>query len=53
VDHWLTFCLGPLACSGPELQQAVTYIDSVLQPVTFLVGDAVTVADYEVSVIIV
>jgi len=48
VDHWLTFALGPLSCAGAELAKALTYLDSVLQPVTFLVGDAVTVADYEV-----
>ena len=48
MDHWLTFCLGPLTCSGEDLAQAVTYLDTVLKPVTFLVGDSVTVADYEV-----
>jgi len=47
VDHWLTFCLGPLSCAA-ELAKALSYLDSVLQPVSTLVGDIVTVADYEV-----
>ena len=47
VDHWLTFSLGPLSCPA-ELARSVSYLDSVLQPATFLVGDTVTVADYEV-----
>jgi len=40
VDHWLTFCLGPLSC-GAELPRALTYLESVLLPTTFLVGTAV------------
>jgi bifunctional glutamyl/prolyl-tRNA synthetase len=40
VDHWLTFCLGPLSC-GAELQAGLVYLDSVLVPATFLVGNAV------------
>jgi hypothetical protein len=40
VDHWLTFCLGPLSC-GAELQRGLVYLDSVLLPTTFLVGSAV------------
>jgi len=47
VDHWLTFALGPLSCPA-ELSSAVTYLDSVLTPITFLVGEFATVADYEV-----
>ena len=47
VDHWLTFSLGPLSCSS-ELQGSVSYLDSVLLPATFLVGDSVSIADYEV-----
>ena len=47
VDHWLTFSLGPLACPG-ETEKSLSYLDSVLQPATFLVGDSVTIADYEV-----
>jgi len=47
VDHWLTFTLGPLSCSS-DLSKAVPYLDSVLQPSTWLVGDKVSIADYEV-----
>jgi len=47
VDHWLTFALGPLSCPA-ELSSAVTYLDSILAPITFLVGELATVADYEV-----
>jgi len=45
VDHWLTFCLGPLSCTA-ELTNAVTYLDQVLKPSTFLVGQSLTIADY-------
>ena len=47
VDHWLTFSLGPLTCPG-EREKSLSYLDSVLQPATFLVGDSVTIADCEV-----
>ena len=47
IDHWLTFSLGPLSCAA-EVNSTVTYLETVLQPATFLVGDSVTVADYEV-----
>ena len=45
VDHWLSFCLGPLSCLS-ELKNAINYLDNVLKPATFLVGKAVTIADY-------
>jgi len=45
VDHWLSFCLGPLSCTA-ELTKATGYLDSVLKPVTFLVGHKITIADY-------
>ena len=47
VDNWLTFSLGPLTCPG-ETDKSLSHLDSVLQPSTFLVGDSVTIADYEV-----
>ena len=47
VDHWLTFSLGPLSCQG-EFKNALTYFERVLAPLTFLVGDSVTIADYVV-----
>ena len=45
VDHWLSFTLGPLAHHG-EFRNALTYLDSVLAPITFLVGQDITIADY-------
>jgi len=45
VDHWLSFCLGPLSCSA-ELNRALGYLDNVLKPATYLVGAGVTIADY-------
>jgi len=45
VDHWLSFCLGPLSCES-EFQNGISYLDQVLKPVTFLVGNSVTIADY-------
>ena len=47
IDHWLTFTLGPLANHG-EFKNALTYLDSVLAPVTFLVGESFSIADYVV-----
>ena len=47
VDHWLTFSLGPLSNHG-EFKNALTYFERVLAPLTFLVGDNMTVADYVV-----
>ena len=47
IDHWLTFSLGPLSCAA-EVQSSVAYLETVLQPATFLAGDSVSVADYEV-----
>ena len=38
VDHWLTFSLGPLSCSGPEFEKALLYLDNVLERATYLVG---------------
>ena len=47
IDHWLTFSLGPLGCHG-EFKNALDYLDDVLGPITFLVGDSITIADYVV-----
>ena len=47
IDHWLTFSLGPLGCHG-EFKTALDYLDDVLGPITFLVGDSITIADYVV-----
>ncbi|QQP56174.1 Spermatogenesisassociated protein 5like [Caligus rogercresseyi] len=45
IDHWLAFTLGPLTVN---FQDAVEYLNKVLEPNTFLVGDKVTIADYVV-----
>ena len=45
VDHWLSFCLGPLSCNS-ELIKGFQYLDTVLKPATFLVGSGATIADY-------
>ena len=47
IDHWLTFSLGPLA-NHTEFKNALNYLDGVLGPLTFLVGDSITIADYVV-----
>lgn len=47
IDHWLTFTLGPMANHG-EFRNALTYLDDVLKPLTFLAGSSVSIADYVV-----
>lgn len=47
IDHWLTFSLGPLANAG-EFKNSLDYLESVVGPITFLVGDSATIADYVV-----
>ena len=47
IDHWLTFTLGPLANHG-EFKNALNYLESVLAPITFLVGETISIADYVV-----
>jgi glutathione S-transferase len=47
VDHWLSFTVGPLA-SEAEFERSVAYLDSVLKPITVLVGEKLTIADYVV-----
>ena len=47
IDHWLTFSLGPLSNHG-EFKNALNYFERVLAPLTFLVGDNITIADYVV-----
>lgn len=47
VDHWLSFSIGPLMCSQ-EFQAALKYLDTVLAPLTYLVGTKVTIADLNV-----
>uniref|UniRef100_A0A0K2UDB5 Bifunctional glutamate/proline--tRNA ligase n=1 Tax=Lepeophtheirus salmonis TaxID=72036 RepID=A0A0K2UDB5_LEPSM len=45
IDHWLSFTLGPL---NGEFQNAIEYLDQVLEPATYLVGNKITIADYTV-----
>ncbi len=47
VDYWLNFAWGQLACSS-SFSSALQYLDRVLGPTTYLVGSAVTVADFAV-----
>lgn len=44
VDHWISFSLGPLSCTQ-EFAASVEYLDHVLGPVTYLVGNQITIAD--------
>uniref|UniRef100_T1IPR4 Uncharacterized protein n=1 Tax=Strigamia maritima TaxID=126957 RepID=T1IPR4_STRMM len=44
VDHWLTYSIGPMTNSN-EFQCAVEYLDKMLTPVTYLVGDDLSLAD--------
>lgn len=47
VDHWLSFSSGPLSCSS-DFKDAVAYLDRVLGPTTYLVGEKLTAADFAV-----
>jgi len=48
MDHWLTFSIGPLACSD-EFEASMKYLSSVLTSNdSFLVGKALSAADYAV-----
>jgi bifunctional glutamyl/prolyl-tRNA synthetase len=47
VDHWLEFAGMRLGCAS-EFDAALAYLDSVLGPVTFLVGHNVSIADMAV-----
>ena len=45
VDHWLTFTVGPLS-KQHEFDNAVKYLDSMVQPGAYLVGNKLSAADY-------
>ncbi|XP_046992182.1 bifunctional glutamate/proline--tRNA ligase [Schistocerca americana] len=47
IDHWLTFSSGPLQCER-DFQKAVLYLDNILAPSTYLVGNKVSLADFAV-----
>ncbi|GLH15165.1 Bifunctional glutamate/proline--tRNA ligase [Gryllus bimaculatus] len=44
IDHWLMFSIGPLSSNG-EFSSAVEYLNQVLGPATYLVGNHLTLAD--------
>lgn len=45
VDHWLSFCLGPLQCEQ-ELTTAILYLNKVLSNCVYLVGTTPSIADF-------
>jgi bifunctional glutamyl/prolyl-tRNA synthetase len=45
VDSWLTFTIGQLA-NHNEFKNALNYLESVLAPITFLVANRISIADY-------
>lgn len=47
VDHWLTFSIGPLQCPA-EMTDALRYLSDTCKANKFLVGEAVTAADYAI-----
>lgn len=48
VDHWLTFSIGPLTSRRDDFLNAVTYLNQILGPITYLVGKRFTLADFSV-----
>ncbi|XP_064604056.1 bifunctional glutamate/proline--tRNA ligase-like [Liolophura sinensis] len=47
IDHWLDFSAGQLSCVG-DFSTALGYLDRLLAPVTYLVGDSLSIADFVV-----
>ncbi|XP_060579607.1 LOW QUALITY PROTEIN: bifunctional glutamate/proline--tRNA ligase-like [Ruditapes philippinarum] len=47
VDHWFSFAWGQLACSS-SFNSALQYLDSVIGPITYLVGPTITAADFAI-----
>lgn len=44
INHWITYSFGPLS-STDNFEEALNYLDRVLAPVTYLVGNQCTLAD--------
>ncbi|KAK9509699.1 hypothetical protein O3M35_006955 [Rhynocoris fuscipes] len=44
INHWITYSVGPLS-SKNNFQEALEYLDRVIAPVTYLVGNQCTLAD--------
>ena len=47
VDHWINFASGRLSCSS-DFKAALEYLDQVLGPITVLVGNDFTIADFAI-----
>nr|XP_022332735.1 bifunctional glutamate/proline--tRNA ligase-like [Crassostrea virginica] len=47
VDHWMTFAQGSLSCAS-KFSTALTYLDKSLEPVTYIVGQSLTLADFAI-----
>lgn len=47
VDHWLSTASGPLSCGG-DINGSLAQLDKALAPSDVLVGNHITVADFEV-----
>ncbi|CAH1392443.1 unnamed protein product [Nezara viridula] len=47
VDSWITFSLGPLSCEK-KYMECLSYLDTTLSSVTYLVGNVLTAADVSV-----
>ena len=48
VDHWLDFTSFRLSRSNEAAVDALQHLDTSLKMSTYLVGDAITIADYAV-----
>lgn len=44
IDHWLCYTLGPLAAKN-EFSSALANINKILGPITYFVGNQITIAD--------
>ncbi|KAK9886701.1 hypothetical protein WA026_017618 [Henosepilachna vigintioctopunctata] len=47
IDHWLCYTLGPLSLKN-EFSSALTHLNNILGPITFLVGKQLTIADFAI-----
>ncbi|KAL3874337.1 hypothetical protein ACJMK2_037366 [Sinanodonta woodiana] len=47
VDHWLNFAYGQLSCAS-DFSAAIQYLNNTVGPVTYLVGHALSLADFAV-----
>ncbi|XP_061172906.1 bifunctional glutamate/proline--tRNA ligase-like [Saccostrea echinata] len=47
IDHWMTFAAGSLSCVA-KFSTALNFLDKSLEPVTYLVGQSLTLADFAI-----